>query len=472
LNPEGRKSRTINHKIFAFFAPFAVIKMTSLIPRIKSFLQNNPLMRRVLRNSSYLFSSNTVASGLGVVQGVLVIRLLGNSGFGLLTIIMDFASNVNRLLSFRMSEVTVKYMGAALAKDDKQRAAALVKGIGLTEAATSMIAYSVLLLLSVWGAQTFAGDISTAALFRFYGLFLLANLVYETSVGVLQAVDNFKQVALANLYQSVALTILITMAFILHWGISGILTAYLIGKTIAGFMVTGFALRELRENLGRGWIRAPLQLVPSWKPILQFAFSTNLNGTVNLFARDNIRLYLATLLSTADVGYFTLASRLINLIMVPLEPLIWPTYAEITKTIAQKQWTATRKLLKQVSTIGALWTLLAGGGLVAIGWWLIPFMYGNEMAPAYLCFVILLIGYGVANSANWNRPLLLALGKPNYPLMVSGITGALEIALLFLFVPMGGYLVGAAIVSGYFVISIIWTVIQGLSIIKREEAIA
>ena len=236
-------------------------------------------------------------------------------------------------------------------------------------------------------------------------------------------------------------------------------------------MVTGFALRELNNKLGRGWIRAPLNLVPDWKPILQFAFSTNLNGTVNLFARDNIPLciwLLSSQLPQSDISQPH--HELINLIMVPLEPFIWPTYAEITKTIAQKQWTATRKLLKQVSAIGAAWTFLAGGGLVAIGWWFIPFMYGNEMAPAYLCFVILLVGYGVANIANWNRPLLLALGKPNYPLMVSAITGAIEIALIFLFVPSGGYLVGAAIVSGYFVISIAWTALRGLSIIKREEA--
>ncbi|HSG41780.1 MAG TPA: oligosaccharide flippase family protein [Anaerolineales bacterium] len=440
--------------------------------KIRSFLRNDPIIQRVLRNSSYLFSSNTISSGLGVVQGILVVRLLGDSGFGLLTIIMDFASNVNRLLSFRMSEVTVKYVGEALAQDDKQRAAALVKGIGLTEAFTSVLAYSVLFLLSVWGARTFADDISIAHLFRFYGLFLLANLVYETSVGVLQAVDKFKQVALANFYQAIALTVIISAAFILNWDIFGILTAYLIGKAVAGFLVSGFAVYELRSRLGRGWTRAPLSLIPSWKPILGFAFSTNLNGTVNLFARDNIRLYLAALLSTSAVGYFTLASRLINLIMTPLEPFIWPTYAEITKTIAQKQWVVTRRLLKQVSAIGAAWTLIAGGGLALIGWWLIPFLYGSAMSPAYPAFLILLIGYGVANIANWNRPLLLALGMPSYPLIVSAITGAIEVALIFIFVPSGGYLVGAAIVSGYFVISIMWTALRGLSILKREEALA
>ena len=443
-----------------------------MIQKIKSNLQNDPLIRRVLRNSSYLFSSNTISSGLGIVQGILVIRLLGDSGFGLLIVVMDFASNVNRLLSFRMSEVTVRYFGEALAQDDKQRAAALVRGIGLTEAVTSMLAYSVLLLLSVWGARTFANDVSIAHLFRFYGLFLLANLVYETSVGVLQVFDRFKQVALANFYQSLAQTIFITTAFLLGWDIFGILSAYLVGKAMAGLLVTGFALHELKEKLGRGWMRAPLKLVPDWKPILGFAFSTNLNGTVNLFARDNIRLYLAALLSTAEVGYFALASRLINLIMLPLEPFIWPTYAEVTKTIAQKRWSVTRRLLGQVSAIGAIWTFLAGGGLAAAGWWLIPFVYGSAMSPAYPVFIILLVGYGVANIANWNRPLLLALGRPNYPLVVAAITGAVEIALIFLLVPRGGYLLGAAIVSAYFVVSILWNVLKGLSILRQAEQVA
>lgn len=450
------------------------------MPHFKKIL-DDPLSRRVLRNSSYLFSSNMFASALGFLQGILVFRLLGDSGSGLLAVVMDLPSNVNRLLSFRMSEVTVRYMGEALAQDNKPRAAALVKGIGLAEAATSALAYLVLFMLAAWGAQTFAKDMpieSVAPLFRFYGLFLLANLVYETSVGVLQATDNFKRVARANFYQSITLTVLITAVFALHilgvtsWGITGILTSYLLGKTVAGVIVTGSALRELRNKLGHDWTRAPLNLVPDWKPILRFAFSTNLNGTVNLFARDNVRLYIATLLSTSAVGYFSLASKLINLIMVPLDPLIAPTYAEITKTIAERQWAATRKLLKRVSAIGAAWTLLAGGGLAAVGWWLIPFVYGSDLAPAYPAFLILLVGYGVANIANWNRPLLLALGKPAYPLVVAAVTGAVEIALIFLLVPSGGYLVGAAIFSAYLVVSVGLNILRGLSIIKREEALA
>src|SRR6266511_4928016 len=415
----------------------------SIYQKIRSNLRNDPLLQRVVRNSSYLFSSSAVSAVLSLVQSVFVVRLLGDSTYGLLAIIMDFASNTNRLLSFRMSEVVVKYIGDALAQDDKETAAALVKGIGMTEAVTSVLAYLVLLAISSWGARFFANDATVAYLFRYYGLFLLANLVYETTVGVLQTTNQFKQAAHANFYQSVATTLLIVAAVVLRLGILGILAAYLVGKTVAAIMIARAAIRELNGRLGNRWIYAPLHLVNNWKSILRFAFSTNLNGTVNLFARDNIRLYLAIFLPDAQIGYFKLASQLINLVMLPIEPFIAPTYAEITRTITQRQWQNTRKLLRQVSTIGGVWTFIAGGGLIAFGWWIIPLLYGSNMLPAYLGLIILLIGYAFANVMNWNRPLLLALGHPTYPLMVAAITGAIEVILIFIFVPGRSYLVGA-----------------------------
>jgi O-antigen/teichoic acid export membrane protein len=198
--------------------------------------------------------------------------------------------------------------------------------------------------------------------------------------------------------------------------------------------------------------------------------STNLSGTINLFARDNIPLYIGYFLSAVEVGYFKFALWLISLMTLPIEPFIWPTYAEITQTIAQRKWDATRKLLKQVSSLAGVWTLLTGGGLIVLGWWLIPLVFGVDYSPAYPAIVILLIGYGCANVFNWNRPLLLALGKPTYPVVVATIVGVIEIALIFLLVPRGNYLTAALIFSGYLAVSILWMIWRGLTLIKREEA--
>jgi len=444
--------------------------MISLFQKIYSGLREDALLRRVVQNSSYLFSSSAVAAVLSVTQMYFVVRLLTPEAYGLaFGIIMVFASSVNRLLSFRMSEVVVKYVGEALTQNNRDRAAALVKGIGLTEAITSILAYLVLIALSSSAARTYS---TSASLFAFYGLFLLANLVYETSVGVLQTTNHFGYVARANLFQSIATATLIFIAFLLKRGMFEILTAYLVGKTIAGVMISSSAIHKVSRRLGSGWIRVPLSVLSDWRSIGRFMLSTNLNGTINLFARDNIPLYIGYFLSSTEVGYFKFALWLLSLVMLPIEPFIWPTYAEITRTIAQQQWNATRKLLKQVSSIAGIWTLLTGGGLITLGWWLIPLIFGTDYFPAYPAIVILLLGYGCANVLNWNRPLLLALGKPAYPLLVAGIVGAVEVALIFLLVPSGNYLIAAAIFSGYLLVSILWMSVRGLMLIKREETLS
>jgi O-antigen/teichoic acid export membrane protein len=442
----------------------------TLFQKLRSSLRDDPLLQRVVRNSSYLFSSSAISAVLSTVQMILVVRLLDPGEYGLATgIIMLFATSVNQLLSFRMSEVVVKYAGEALAHENKQRAAALIKGIGITEALTSVAAYLALLALSPWAASTFAKDPATAPLFPLYGLFLLANLVYETSVGALQTVDQFGRVARANFFQSLATFLFVITAALWGLGVLGILLAYLAGKIVAGVLITGAALREVQRVLGTGWLRAPLNRVSDWRGIGRFMLSTNLNGTVNLLARDNIPIYIGYFLSTTEVGYFKFALTLINLVRLPIEPFIWPTYAEITRTIAQKQWEATRRLLRQVSTIAGLWTLLTGGGLIGLGWWLIPLIFGRDYAPAYPAVVILMLGYAVANILNWNRPLLLALGRPRTPLLIAGIVGAIELALFFTLVPRTNYLVASAIFSGYLAVSILWMVWRGLRLLKENE---
>jgi O-antigen/teichoic acid export membrane protein len=245
-----------------------------------------------------------------------------------------------------------------------------------------------------------------------------------------------------------------------------------VGKIVAGVMVTTYAFREMKKTLGQDWWHTPLTLVQDWKSLGRFMVSTNLNGTINLLARDNIPLYIGYLLSSTEVGYFKFALNLINLVKLPIEPFIWPTYAEITRTIAQRQWAATRKLLKQVTSIAGVWTLLTGGGLIALGWWIIPLVFGIKWSPAYPAFVILMLGFGCANILNWNRPLLLALGRPRYPVFVALTVGIVELILFFLLVPRSNYLVASAIFSGYLIISILWMVWRGLSILQYEETTA
>ena len=462
-----------------------------MLKTIRSWWQDK-LLRGVLKNTSYLFSSNSLSAALGMVNSIFVVRLLGVEGLGLVTTVQTFVSNINRFLSFRMSEVVVKYLGQALAinpdsngetfpaaessnQDNilNQQAAAIVKGIGLLEAATSILAYIILVLLAPWAANVLLKDPSLTALIPVYGLMLLANLIYETSVGVLQATKHFSWLGTVNTIQSIITAILILVSFLLQRSILDVLGAYLLGKSFAGLSISILAIRQLSRSLGHRWWFVSLKVVKDWRSLLGFAVNTNLNGTVNLVTRDNAPLYLAALtppeLTQAYVGYFKLGLSIINFITLPIDPFIWPTYAEITRTIALRQWQKTRNLLKQVSSIAAAWTVAAAVGIALLGWWLIPLLWGSTASPAYFVVLILLIGYGIANIFNWNRPLFLAFGKPSYPLFVALVVGVIEIFLVLWFVPAGGYLVMAAILSGYLAISVGIIALKGWRLIRFHE---
>ena len=464
-----------------------------MLNTLRSWWQDK-LLRGVLKNSSYLFSSNTLSAALSMVSSIFATRLLGFNGWGLVVIIQTFTSNTNRLLSFRMSEVVVKYLGQALVDDERvegvvgaasgvnaqpvtanPQAAAIVKGIGLIEAATSILAYLVLVLLAPLAARLLAQDVSIASLIPFYGLMLLANLVYETSTGVLQAHKRFDRLALINTSQSFLTVILVVLAFLLNRSVLEVLGAYLVGKAFAGIFISLLAFQQMSQSQGRGWWRTSLRQAAGWRGIIGFAINTNLNGTVNLVTRDNIVLYLPALspanLAQTYAGYFKWGLSIINFVTLPIDPFIWPTYAEITRTIAQHQWQQTRTLLKRVSAIAATWTLSAAVVIGLLGWWLIPLILGPASAPVYPLALILLIGYGTANILNWNRPLLLAFGKPSYPLLIAVAVGAIELLLISWLVPLGGYLVMAAVLAGYLAISVGIIAWRGWHEIRHQEAL-
>ncbi len=421
------------------------------------------LLQGVVRNSSYLFSSNTLAIGLGMLQGIFAARLLSVDGFGILSAnILPFVSDVNRLLSFRMGELIVKYLGQYIPNGDRPRAAALVKGAALVEAFTSLAAFIVLLLVAPLAAGIIVHQSWTVDLFRLYGVLLLVNIVFETSTGVLQSFKQFNRLSQINLVQSVLTAGLIFLAYLRQGGMLDVLLAYLIGKSAASLATYVVAWRTLRRELGPGWWRTSLKLLPPRRELVHFALNTNLQGTVNLVVRDSETLLITWLRGPAEAAYFKIAQGVINLVMLPIEPFIATTYAEIARTIGQRQYALTRRLLKRVSTISGAWTLAAGGGLALLGGWLIPLLYTQKYAPAYPALLALLVGYGLANSANWNRPLLLALGMPGFPLLVSVLVGSVKTALTVVWTPSGGYVMEAAILSAYLVVTVGILIWRGL----------
>jgi len=409
----------------------------------------NPLMQRVIRNSGYLFTGSSLSAAMSMAQSVLAARLLGAETFGVLGIITVFASVVNRLTSFRMGELVVNYVGEFSAQGEPRKAAAAFKAAALAEASSSLLAYGLVVLLAPLGARYLAHDANYAGLFSVYGAMLLAHLVAESATGLLQHFDRFRLV---------------------DAGLEAVVLAYLAGKVAWALAISAGAWIEAARRWGAGWWRTPLSAIGDQAgKMARFGISTNLTGTLTLVTRDSEVLWLGALSSPLQVGYYKVTLAILNLLLIPVQPLISTTYREVAREVATRSWANVRYLLRSGSLISGAYSLTAAAGLVLFGRWVVA-LWGSEFLPeSYLALLILLLGVSAVNVFYWNRTVLLPLGMPEYPTKVTLVAAAAKVGAIFLLVPRLGAAGMAITLSGFFLATAIALVWKTLREIRRQE---
>ena len=423
----------------------------------------------VIKNTGYMVTSNTASTGLTFIQGMLAAIILGPVEYGLLGMVVSFASNVNRLLSFRMGELVVKFGGELLEKNEKEKATAIVKFAGITEVLTSLVAYLLLILLAPWAAKVILKDPTITRWIIVYGSALLANFMTETSTAILQVGDQFRKLAFINFLQSLLTAIWIVILFFSGGNLFQVLLAYLAGKFLYGVGIFLLGINTMRKIIGPLWWRTTFSKLENIKGLLKFAFSTNISSTLNLFIRDSEVLWVGYFLSPLYAGYYKFSVAVINAVILPVSQFITVTYPQINKKVISKQWNDLKRLLRSTSLIAFAWIMICTAGLLIIGEWVLSFIKDGAYVPALPYIYILIIGYGFASIFFWNRNLLLSFNLPGLPIKIMAIVGTIKTILMFLLIPRFGYLMQGGLLSAYFIVSIGVMVYLGLKKISLEE---
>jgi len=433
------------------------------LPKLIGVLREDPLLDKVVRNSAHLFSRNSLSLGLSFLMGILSVRLLGAAGFGLVGVVMGYASTVNSLLSFRMSELVVRYGGEYLERGERDKASALIKSAGLTEAFVSLLAFVIVLLTSGLASQYISKTPDTAWMFSFFAIGLLANFNYETSIGILQITDRIKFLGTVNLIQSIVGVTVIGVAFLWGGSVTIVLLAYLLGKAILGLGIFSLAQIQLRRVLGAGWWQAPIKNISSYRGLVRFAVSSNISATIIKIFRESEILWVGYFLSTTEAGYYKVAYALVGFLSVVIDPLIATVYPELNRLIVQKAWPSLLRFLRRITSLAFAINLVIGVGLLLLGRLaLILYGGGREFIVAYPAMLALFVGLGFNYTLFWNRPLLLAFELPEIPIWVTLIVGLVKVALAFWLVPRFGILAAGALLSYYYIASVGIMALRGL----------
>jgi O-antigen/teichoic acid export membrane protein len=186
--------------------------------------------------------------------------------------------------------------------------------------------------------------------------------------------------------------------------------------------------------------------------------------------RESEPLWVGYFLSTEAVGYYKAAYTLVSFLSVPADPLIAATYPEINRLVVQKAWLSLRSFLRKITSVAFAVNIAAALGFIFLGKFVLVYYTGYaEFVIAYPTLLALVFGLAFNYTLFWNRPLLLSLGLPDFPIWVTLTVGLVKVGLAFWLVPKYGILAAGALLSYYYIASVGIMVIRGLKEIKRLE---
>ena len=137
------------------------------------------------------------------------------------------------------------------------------------------------------------------------------------------------------------------------------------------------------------------------------------------------------------------------------------------RLVVQKAWAPLRSFLRKVTTLSFAINAAAALGFIFLGKFaLILFTGRQEFAVAYPTMLALLVGLAFNYTLFWNRPLLLSLGLPEFPIWVTLIVGLIKVTLAFWLVPQYGMVAAGALLSFYYIASVGVMALRGVKEIK------
>src|SRR3972149_5183803 len=430
---------------------------------------DSEFLRRIVKNSSYLVSATVLAAGMGMVQNAFQARALEAAGLGLLAAVATFSNVINRFTSFRIDELVVKYVRLFEERKQHDRAAVVFKLAAMLEAAGSLAAFVLIMLLAPLGVTLFSDVPGVESIFVLYGSIVLINVIFDSSDGMLQVFNRFDIKSIIDICQGLVRLGLTVLVFFTGGGLQEMILAELAGRLLRSLAVIAFALNTAGKQWGAGWWRTPLSVLrKDRRSLLTFAFSTNLSATVSLVSKDSEDLWVNAFLGNVTGGFYSLARTLIGLLQIPVSPLPSTTYPELSRAVAQDNWAAERKVLGRGSLLAALYSIPVAIVLILFGREVI-LLYTNDPGalPAYAPLVILVLGYTFANVFYWSRAALLAFNRPVYPTLVNFAGMLLKVAGIFLFASYGS-VAFAALLSGYYVFTVSLSVLRVVADVRAH----
>jgi O-antigen/teichoic acid export membrane protein len=317
-------------------------------------LLRDRLLRRMLKNTSYLLSGTAGASFLGLVALALTARALGPELLGVLALIQAYIGMVDRA---RMETwpALIKYGAEALEHERRDDFKSLIKFGFLLDLATSLLA-TVIAVAGVyvagWWLDWTPETMEMASLFSLVILFRTSSM----PVAVLRLFNRFGLDAAQDIISAIVRVLFVAIAYMAGAGLWTFLLIILAADIINSLLLTSAAWVVLWREGYRGVMTSSCEGITQRCPgIWGFIWSLNAGNIARKSTRELDILFVGGMLGPAAASLYHIAKKLGEVLVLVGTPIQQAVYPELARLWVRAEAARFRRTVTQID--------LGSGGL-------------------------------------------------------------------------------------------------------------
>lgn len=382
-----------------------------ILQKIQNEFKGEGFVARLLKNAAVSFVGEGGAAVVTFIATIVLIRLIGNTSYGILAVAYSFITIVDNLVNFQSWHAMVTFGCKAIEEKNYSYLESLIKIGSIIDFSTAFLGMLISLLTAQFFSNLMSWNQETTRCICILAFMILFNFT-GTSVGILRLLDKFKYYsAFRIITEVIRLGLIVLFCWIMDKGLYGAALAYALGYIfgyIILFVVFLHVIRTTPNISIRRIIKSPMR--DNWKEIFKFTFWTSMSSSADIPVQQMDVIFLS-LISYDIVAVFKVYKQIcqaLNKLATPLKQAVMPLFAELVAQNKLKDcYNYLMKMKKKSQQILIPVVFIMTLGCVVFMYFALDFSYVQYW---YILLLYLLLR-AFALSYTAIHPLFVALGE-------------------------------------------------------------
>jgi O-antigen/teichoic acid export membrane protein len=416
--------------------------------QLKNFLFENLSTRQtIIKNTLWLYFSEVLARGSRLLVFILIIRTLGPQNFGIFEYLLSFSGFFFLFADFGVSSIFIREYQQ---KTEKEKHISTFFWIKLLLS----IFFFLLAVIGYPMAKKFDGFLFYLLFVLFYFLMNIENFFENFFI----AIEKTEKKFVFNTIMSVSLLFFIAFGLLIYPNIGIVILAYVLSALLGIMIAYSLFLKE-----------AQIKKIFDFSLIRYYfvnGFPLVLFGILGYVFFSTDKIILAHLRTVDEVGYYSLASRIIGVLLGVSGLFNVALYPYLSRKVAEKNI-----VLKKIFSMIIIGSMIVGIILALLVYLsaplLVPLFFGNDYLSSIAILQVFVWILVLIFPTNFLDYFLISNNKQWLDFFITILPAALNIIFNFILIPKFGVLgavYGSLLAQ---LLNFVFTLIASLFILKH-----